>query len=244
MWGGFLLGALQGIFEWLPISSEGIVALTGSLLGMKIKVINLALFLHMGTLFAVVVYFWRDWLEVLTLKDRKMLRFLVLATLVSLVVGFPLYNLVSRVILGAGLLLVMGIGLLLTSYLQRKDMGIKIGGDKVALVTGFLQGLSVIPGLSRSGSTIFGLSLGKEGPEGVLKKSYMMSVPVVLASSIYLVVKEPFLISGWPALVVSFVVGLISLKILMGISKKIKFQNFTLVFGLICLIGGIIGFFI
>lgn len=244
MWQGILLGALQGIFEWLPVSSEGIVALTGGLLGGELSSVDVALFLHLGTLFAVVVYFWKDWLEVLTLKNKKMFRFLVLATVVSLVVGFPLYNLVSEVVLGAGLLVVVGLGLLLTSYFQKKETKMRISRDKVALLAGVLQGLAVIPGLSRSGSTIFGLSLGKEEPQKILKKSYMMSVPVVLASSIYLAMENPVLVSGWPALVTSFVVGILSLKILMDLSKKVKFEKFTLIFGLICLIGGIVGFLV
>ena len=82
-------------------------------------------------------------------------------------------------------------------------------------MAGFLQGLAVIPGLSRSGSTIFGLSLGKFDSAQILKISYMMSGPIVLASSAYLFLKNPVLVfEAWPSLISSFLVGLISLHFL------------------------------
>jgi len=242
MWEYVFLGILQGIFEWLPVSSEGIVALSGDILSIGENPVDIALFLHLGTLLAVVVYFRKEWVDVLRNREPELLRFLVIATVVSLVVAFPIYILVREIAMGPALLLVMGMGLLLTSYFHGAGKSFGLGMDRTSLIAGFLQGLSVIPGLSRSGSTIFGISLGDVHPSKILRYSYMMSVPVVLASGIYLTIKNPLIVSGWPSLVSSFVVGLVSLHFLMRASKRIDFKWFTLIFGILCILGSAVGF--
>ncbi len=233
-----VLGIIQGIFEWIPISSEGMVALASQFLITKVNPIDVALFLHLGTFFAVLVYFRKDWIEVLSLKNKNLLRFLTIATITSLIVGFFLYNLIKNMVIGSSLLVIMGSGLLLTAYFHKQKKTINLGFNNLAVISGFLQGLAVIPGLSRSASTIFSLSLGKKSPQEILKISYMMSAPVVLASSIYLYLNSPLIILDfWPALAFSFLVGFFSLRFLLNISKKINFFTFALIFALICFIG-------
>lgn len=245
MWTYSLLGIIQGIFEWIPISSEGVVALISQAVTRDVNPVDIALFLHLGTLFAVFVYFRRDWKEVLMLKNLKLLKFLIISTIISLAVGYPLYRVVRNMALGGSLLLVMGAGLMLTAYFHRKRSFYEIGFNKLAVIAGFLQGLAVIPGLSRSGSTIFGLSLGELHPSKILKISYMMSAPVVLASSIYLFLESPALIvEGWASLVTSFVVGVLLLHFLIKVAQRINFFKFALFFGLLCFLGAAIGFII
>lgn len=245
MWIYIILGILQGIFEWIPISSEGIVALVSQFLIKKANPIDVALFLHLGTFFAVLIYFRKDWKEILMLRNSKLLRFLIISTFVSLVVGFPLYKVVRDVAIGNSFLIVMGFGLLLTAYFHKRKKISEIGFGKLAPIAGFLQGLAVIPGLSRSGSTIFGLSLGKINPSEILKVSYIMSAPVVLVSSVYLFWENPALaFEGWPSLISSFLVGFFSLRFLMNLARKINFFKFALIFGLLCFLGAVIGFLI
>lgn len=246
MWEYIFLGILQGIFEWIPISSEGVIALTSQYLIQQINPIDIALFLHLGTLFAVLVYFRKDWKEIVLLKNPKLLRFLIITTIISLAIGFPLYNLIRNFSTGTTLLFVMGFGLLITAYFHKlrknPNMSLEKKSGKLALIAGSLQGISVIPGLSRSGSTIFGLSLGKLSPFEILKISYIMSAPVILASSIYLTLKNPTIFfTGWPSLISSFFVGIISLSFLMKFAKKINFYIFAIIFAVLCFIGGIIG---
>jgi undecaprenyl-diphosphatase len=202
-----ILGILQGIFEWLPVSSQGIVALASKFLIEEFNPIDIALFLHIGTFFAVLIYFRKDWKEVAILKNPELLRFLIITTIISLVIGYLLYKLVINIAVGNMFLVIMGFALLLTAYFQKKGKKLEIGFNKLAIITGFLQGLAVIPGFSRSGATIFGLSLGKLSPSEILKISYMMSVPVVLTSSSYFFLTNSGLIfAAWPALVFSFLV--------------------------------------
>lgn len=138
----------------------------------------------------------------------------------------------------------MGGGLLLTAFFHRKEIPITIKGDPLAILTGVLQALAVIPGVSRSAATIFALSLGNPSPSETLRKSYLISAPVILASSIYLFLQEPSLLfNGWPALVASFITGYITLKFLLQFSKKIDYFKFAFFFALVCLIGAFINFY-
>ena len=240
-----LLGLIQGIFEWLPISSEGMVALAGQYLIKEINPLEVAIFLHLGTFFAVLIYFRKDWLDVFSLRNKSLLRFLIIATLVSLAVGYPLYNLISDLAVGSSLLLITGFGLLFTAYFNKSKKTSGMSFRKLALITGFLQGLAIIPGLSRSGATIFGLSLGKFDPKEVLKISYMMSAPVTLAGAGFVFFKNPsFVVDGWPALVLSFLAGIITLGFLIKLASRIDFFKFALIFALLCFVGAGIGFII
>ena len=240
-----LLGILQGIFEWIPISSEGIVAIFSQILNINLNPIEVALFLHLGTFFAVLFYFWKEWKEILLLKNKKLLNFLIISTFFSLIVGYPIYKIIKNIAIGNALLIVMGLGLFLTALFHKKKKRLQISFNKTAVISGILQGLATIPGLSRSGSTIFGLSLGKIDSSEILKISYLMSAPVILVSSIYLGLNNPSLTSkSWSALIFSFFVGILTLHFLITLSKKINFFWFALIFGLLCFFGGVIGFLI
>ena len=240
-----ILGVLQGIFEWLPISSEGVVVLAGQFFRADFNLVDIALFLHLGTFFAVLIYFRRDWIKILTFKNKKMLKFLSITTIVALAVSYPIYGAIRNIAIGSSLLILVGFGLLFTAYFSRKKKKLNISENNLAIISGVLQGLAVIPGLSRSGATIFGLSLKKDNSLEILKTSYLMSGPVVLASSFYLLLNDSSLVLVmWPALIASFIVGLLTLSILLKFAKKIDFFNFLLLFSGLCFAGAIIGFLI
>jgi undecaprenyl-diphosphatase len=237
-----LLGILQGIFEWLPISSEGVVALFSNFFIEDLNAVDVAIFLHLGTFFAVMIYFWRDWFSLLTFKDDKLLKYLVLTTIVSAVLGFFIYDFAKGVVMGGGILFLMGVGLLLTSYFQSRKINFNIDNKYSPLVVGMLQGLSAIPGISRSGSTIFGLSFFEKDPVKILKISYLLSAPIVLGSSLYLFIKEPSMVYDgmWLSLIFAFIFGILTLKLLLDFAQKINFSKFTLIFGILCILGGVI----
>jgi len=117
-----ILGVLQGIFEWIPISSEGVVAIAAQYLKTNVNPIDFALFLHFGTLLAALCYYWRDWRAVFTFKNLALLKFLLITTLISLPIGFLIHNLTTTVSIGAGLLLLTGVCLLFTAYFQTKKL--------------------------------------------------------------------------------------------------------------------------
>lgn len=238
-----ILGIIQGIFEWLPISSEGVVAITSQLMKLDVNPINIALFLHLGTFLAVMIYFWRDWKDVILLRDKKLVFFLLIATVFSLLIGYPVYLFIKDIAVGSILLLITGFALFITAIFHRQKIKLNIHYALLAVITGILQGLAVIPGLSRSATTIFGLSLGEESPSRVLKISYMMSAPVVLASGIYTFLESPrFFYDAWIALVFSFGVGLLSIFLLLKYVSKLNYFIFCLIFGILCIVGAAVNF--
>ena len=115
-----ILGIVQGIFEWLPISSEGITSLLSNFLIKNFHPIDLALFLHLGTLLAAIIYFRRDWIKILSFKNKELLNFLIISTIVSLTISYPLYKIIKSFAFGNGLLVLMGFGLLATAYAHKK----------------------------------------------------------------------------------------------------------------------------
>ena len=233
-----LIGIVQGIFEWLPISSEGVISILSSFLG-DYNPIDIAVFVHLGTMFSALVYFRKDIFKILT-KDKKTFNFLVIATCISLIIGFLFYNLIQSILIGKILLLLTALGLFITSYFHLTKKSINISFRKLGIITGVLQGLSIIPGVSRSGSTIFSLSLGDLKPNEILKLSYIMSIPVVIVSSVYILIKDNIIINAWPSIIVSFIVGLIFLNILLKVCQKINFSLFTFIFGILCILGYLI----
>lgn len=241
-----VLGILQGIFEWIPVSSEGVVALFSNYFIQDFNAVDIAIFLHLGTFFSVLIYFWRDWLDLLKLKDVKFLKFFILTTIISGAIGFLLYDLSKEIVMGGGLLLLMGFGLLLTSFFQKKKVIFDLNKKWESFLVGIIQGISVIPGVSRSGSTIFALSFFEKDPTKILKISYLLSAPVVLAASGYLYLKNPGILfdGGWIALIFAFVFGVLTLKILFNLTKKMNFYLFTLIFGILCILSGIVEYLI
>lgn len=236
-----ILGLVQGVFEWIPISSEGVVALLSQYLIEDLHAIDVALFLHLGTIFAIFIYFFKDWKKVILLKNKKLLRFLIISTIASVPIAFLLYNAVKSMALGSFLLFLTGFGLLFTAYFHKRKKKLNVKRDTLALIAGAMQGFAVIPGLSRSASTIFGLSLGEKDPKEILKLSYMMSAPLILSGSLFLYMKNPNLLyDSWPALFISFVVGVLTLKVVFTLSQRVNFYKFALFFSLLCFVGGTI----
>ena len=236
-----ILGTLQGIFEWLPISSEGVVSLVSNIFKIGVNAVDFSLFLHLGTLLAVGIYFWHDFIDLLLVKDKKFFKFFVLVTIISLAVGLLVYKFARELNIGNGLLTLMGLALIATAFFQKQGRKFNLSDNQLAVIVGLLQGFSAIPGLSRSGSTIFGLSLKENDPEKVLKTSFIISAPVVFASSAYLLLfgdKVLFSSGTLVSVLFSFLVGLASLKILLAWAKKINFFWFALIFGILCLAGG------
>lgn len=241
-----ILGALQGIFEWIPISSEGVVAIAAQYLKAGINPVDFALFLHLGTLLAALCYYWRDWLRIITFKDLNLIKFLIITTIISLPIGFVVHGLTADNAVGGGLLLLTGVCLLFTAYFQTKKINLHLSQNKLALISGVLQGLAALPGFSRSGSTIFGLSLGDLPPAQILRLSYLMSVPAVAASTGYFLVfkSEGISFDIWPAITVSFIIGLLFLEVLTKLSEKVNFAKFALGFAILCFIGAVLEFFV
>lgn len=252
-----VLGAIQGIAEWLPISSEGATVLAQiHLFGATdlSEAVSLSLFLHLGTLLAAIVYFWKDILRIVhnllhwkkVDEDTKgFIVFLVIVTMISGILGFALLLVLEYAesffeFSGWGLTLLIAIALLATAillWMQKKGIEKRGEGDLTfldALLVGIGQGLAVIPGLSRSGTTISILLLRKVEEKSALRASFIASIPIVTAGALYLALDGIVVgIEAVVGLVVAFIVGLGTIKVLMRVAERVNFAGFVFVFSLL-----------
>lgn len=189
---GALLGLLQGLAEFLPISSSGHLNLLQALLNTQLEhQLLFNILLHVGTLIAVAVVFWKDWMDMLfhPIKNRTLL-LLFIASLPALAAKILFdeqldYVETHNTFLGVCFLLT-GIMLVLTQVMSRRQEAAKVEKPKVgvleALVMGCLQAVGMLPGISRSGSTIFGGVCTRVNREAAAKFSFMMSAPAIVGS--------------------------------------------------------------
>lgn len=225
-----LAGIWQGIFEWLPISSQGnLMILMVGMLGLSLEeALRYSIWIHAGTLMSAVVYFRKDLATII--RKRKEYSFIVTATVLSAVVGAPLYFLVSNFQVQQGAVAVALIGLLLvvTGIVQltaKEKQGIKHPDTRSAVLTGIAQGFSALPGISRSGTTTSALLLQGFSGEEALRLSFLLSIPLVLGAEVFLGVFEPTAINAYSLVsaLVAFLVGLLGIDTFLKIARRVRF---------------------
>ena len=240
------LGLIQGLAEFLPISSSGHLNLFQALLGVNVG--NQLLFdilLHVGTLVAVAIVFWKDWVQMIAhpIKNRTLL-LLFIASLPALFAKI-VFNDALEVIEGTNRLLgvfFLGTALLLvlTQWLSRRNAQRGVEKHQVgipeAVAMGCMQAVGMLPGISRSGSTIFGGVAAKVDREAAAKFSFMMSAPAIvgsllsegkdaLAEGITLGADLPAILVG---VVVAGVSGYLAIRFFLKLISKATMNGFAL----------------
>jgi len=264
MFESFILGAVQGIAEWLPVSSEAMIVLVKTNFfpdGTSFSEnISLAIFLHLGTLLAVVVYYrkklWRlvqDFFQYKQLESQRKnyLSFIIIATMVSGILGVVLLKIVEHYeylfINTQTINIIVAVFLSITAILlyiseNKKGTGVVQLSWKRALGTGLFQGLAAIPGISRSGSTVAGMGLLGIDKERALELSFILSVPLVLFANVILNFKmiQNLSFNNIVGLASAFVFGLATIAALLQIVKKIRFSYFVGIFVILLIIFSIL----
>ncbi len=238
-----ILGLVQGLGEFLPISSSAHLVLVPWLFKWEDPGLTFDIALHLGTLIAVAIYFWKDWLRLLTKgftdtksADGRLFWYLVLATIPGALIGFVLEKHAETIFRNPLLISVMLILLGVILYWADRRGTKSISVKKITLKTSFLigasQALAIIPGVSRSGITMTtGLLLGLTR-EGAARFSFLLSAPIIFgAAAVKLphVIAHPSLITGnfIIGMVVSCITGLASIGFLLRYVQTKTFLPFA-----------------
>ena len=242
-----ILGIVQGVGEFLPISSSAHLVLVPYLFGWEESGLAFDVALHFGTLLAVLAIFFKDWWNLfvgavrkVTKKEdsteNKMFWYLVIATIPGALVGFILDDVIENVFrkqiwLIALALAVMGVLIYIGDKWASKHYKKETSFDKITLKQAFIvgcsQALAVIPGFSRSGTTILTGRLMGISKEAVTKFTFLLSVPIIFGATILKVGDLTFSIEVVVGVLTSFVVGVLSIKFLLSYIKKHDFSVFA-----------------
>ena len=242
-----ILAILQGIAEFLPISSSGHLVLGKALLGVDEPGIRLDVFLHVGTLFAIAAFYWKVIWRILGEYDWKYVAKIVVSAIPAGIVGVLFKDQLEEFFssphaVGAALLFT-GVVLLATKVLPKGDRQVSFWS---ALVMGVAQAVAILPGVSRSGMTIAAAKASKVEPAKAAEFSFLMSAPPIAGAALLEVLKAmknhcpecPSTETAWPLVIyggaLAAVVGYFSLAVLL---RTLKSDRFWL-FGPYCLLAG------
>ena len=244
------LGIIQGLTEFLPVSSSGHLVLGQYLLGIKSPGNTLEILFHLGTLGSVVFVFFNEIKNIFLTIDKKptqkLLAFISVATLPAMVVGFLFRNEINRLfenINSVGYAFcITGLILVFSSLSKNKKVKLSFSSS---IIIGLSQAAAIIPGISRSGFTITVSLLMGIPPEKSAKFSFLLSMPIIFGAGLLGVIDiksgELFTLPIiFTAILSSFLVGVLSLKILLMLLEKGKFYFF----GIYCICIGIISILI
>ena len=201
-----ILGLAQGLSEFLPISSSGHLALLQYFFGVDAEqVLPFAVLLHLGTLISVFIVYWNDIVELVkelgaVIKDiftgkglrvnanptRRLGFMIIVATIPTAIIGLAFNDLfaslyLSLIAIGTGLV-ITGAILLIAERMGKNNKGVKEMKFRHALFVGLMQGVAICPGISRSGSTLFGGLISGLNREFAVKFAFLISIPSILGS--------------------------------------------------------------
>ena len=242
-----VLGIIQGIAEFLPISSSAHLIILPYLFGWEESGLAFDVALHFGTMMAVLVLFFKDWwnLFVGAIKDvrtkkkstnGKMVWYLIVATIPAALAGLLLDDVIENVVRGkvwiiAICLAVMGLLIFLgdkwASHHYKKETKFEDITLKQSLIVGISQAFAVIPGFSRSGTTILAGRLQGISKEAITKFTFLLSVPVICGATILKVVDLELTKEVIIGIITSFATGVLAIKFLLNYIKKHDFSVFA-----------------
>lgn len=189
-WHAIILGLVQGLTEFIPVSSSAHLNITHWIFGQD-RELTYDVVLHIGTLFALAYYFRNDWRELLTNPAQKKLRnFVFIACVPAVIAGVLLRDLENKspfsdVAFNAGAMIVMGLVLLAADRLGRRERTTESLTLADSLLIGCSQALALVPGVSRSGATLtMGLFRGLTR-EDAARFSFLMSLPITLGAVLF-----------------------------------------------------------
>ncbi len=248
-----ILGILQGLTEFFPISSSGHLVLVQSLLGVKVAGVSFELLVHLGSLAAVLIYFRERIVELVRavfdrtmVPQRKVIAFLVIGTIPAGVVGVLLDDFFEQAFsnptMTSYMLLATGLILLSTRFVRPREGEVTLVGS---IVMGLGQALAIFPGISRSGSTIAAGMLCGIKPTEAAEFSFLLAVPaiggaVVLKAGNLAEIGSELMGPYLAGMVLSFIFSLAAVHLLLKIVRRGRFQYFAYY----CFAAGLVGLYL
>jgi len=233
-----ILAVIQGLTEWLPVSSSGHLVVAQEFLGLNPPLI-FDVMLHVGTLLVVVAVFRQDILNILKAlakgdlqsQEGKQALYIVAGSIPIAATGFLLRDIFESLFCN---LQSVGIALLATGcilFISEKRPGNKKITAADSIIIGVAQAVAIIPGISRSGLTVSTGLLRKIDKQTAFKFSFLLSIPAVLGATVFeakdIIVGNVDMIPLLVGVVVAMVVGYVSLKLLQKIVLQEKFHYFA-----------------
>ncbi|MGK2907437.1 MAG: undecaprenyl-diphosphatase UppP [Desulfuromonadales bacterium] len=241
-----LLGILQGATEFLPVSSSGHLVLAQHLLGdFEQSGVLFDVLLHVGSMVAVTIYFWRDLAGLVSslwrrdeaaAPQRFMVLLLIAGSVPTAVIGLLFKDffvgLFERPVIVCIMLLVTGSLLWLAEKLRNREQSRTEMSLVDAIVVGTVQGCAIIPGISRSGSTIAALLLRGVDGETAARFSFLLALPAVFGAALLSLKDLDSVVSGnvFPYLagtLAALLTGLLCIHLLMGVIRRRRLHWFA-----------------
>lgn len=238
-----ILGLVQGIGEFLPISSSAHLIFIPQIFHWKDPGLTFDIALHIGTLIAVIIYFWKDWIKLIYcgFKDvksteGKLFWYIFFASIPGAIFGKLFESEAETVFRNLALigttLIVMGIILYFAEKVGRKSVKINQLGFRDSFIIGVSQALAIIPGISRSGVTMTtGLFLGLT-KESAARFSFLLSTPIVFGAGIFKIKDMMHVPIGNVSIfiigiITAMISGLLSIKFLLNYLRDKGFGIFA-----------------
>lgn len=229
-----LIGIVQGITEFLPVSSSGHILLLSEIFNINCDIIFLSVVAHLGTLLSVLICMRKKIVECIKHPFCSTNLKLLSATLPSVIIVLLFNKLVDKLysvyFLIAGFL-ITGIILLFADMIKQKNEPL---GYKHSILMGVMQGIAVLPGISRSGSTMAVGMIAGANKQEVCDFTFLMSIPIIIASAVF----ESFemfttgvnieIIPSIIVFITSFIFGILSIKLMLKTLKNNKLYLFSL----------------
>jgi undecaprenyl-diphosphatase len=248
------LAVLQGITEFLPVSSSGHLALFQTLFRIPEQPVLFDIFLHLGTLFSIIVYFRHEISQLIVgiwkrqSQSIRVFLLIILATLPAVIVGFTLQKHIEAIFSSLRLI---GISFIITAVILLATSRIKRGETKLekmswldSLLIGLMQAVAILPGVSRSGSTISAGLFRKLEPKAAFLFSFYLSIPAIAGAFLLSILElrhgapgqSLYLSQSLVGMVISAVVGYFAI----GLLGKILANSKLYYFGFYCLALGLL----
>lgn len=188
IWESIILGIIQGVTEFFPVSSSGHLVIFTNLLGVQKSGLLFEVLVHFGTLVAVMVVYWEDIVSIVRRPFQKLSLLIVAGAIPTGIIGLVFHDAFTKIfesVLVTGcMLLVTGTLLWLVDRYASSHQSLEKMGYGQAVLIGLAQGLAILPGLSRSGTTIAAALLTGLDRRSAPRYSFLLSIPVILGATL------------------------------------------------------------